>query len=163
MMNIVLKLALANAWHHRVRLLLTSLAMIAAACVVVWVVSGYDALVSQFHDSARKTMGRYDFFVMSGSSRALELSPELLAALKNDPAVAEVNPVMQARVMVSGPAGPGGGPGGAPARGPARGPADAPGSCPNGSPKSGPPGAGGPPPGGRMGIDRKSTRLNSSH
>ena len=147
-MNIVLKLALANAWHHRVRLLLTSLAMIAAACVVVWVVSGYDALVSQFHDSARKTMGRYDFFVMSGSSRALELSPELLAALKNDPAVAEVNPVMQARVMVLGPAGPGGGPGGSLARGPA----EAPGSGPKGSTKSGQPGAGGPPPGGRMGM-----------
>lgn len=156
-MSIILKLALANAWHHRVRLLLTSLAMIGAACVVVWVVSGYDALVSQFHDSAVKTMGRYDLFLMSESPKTPELGSALLAELAKDPAVTEVNPVMQvSRLGVTGPtgvnaaAGPGMPPGG-PRPGMGNAPPSGGGRQPGGAPAAGAQDARSPGgPGGRM-------------
>ena len=39
------------------RFLLTILSTIAAACVVVWVVSGYDSLVQSFRELAEKYLG----------------------------------------------------------------------------------------------------------
>ena len=66
-MKITWKLSLAYAWHHPARMLLTSLAMIASACVVVWVVSGYDAMLSQFGDQASEYLGRYDLFLVPDS------------------------------------------------------------------------------------------------
>ena len=55
-MRIVAKLVLADFRQHPARVVLTSLAVIAAACVVVWVVSGYDALLAQYLES-RARMG----------------------------------------------------------------------------------------------------------
>ncbi|MFA5204600.1 MAG: FtsX-like permease family protein [Lentisphaeria bacterium] len=143
-MRVILKLVLAEFRLHRARVLLTSLAMVAAACVVVWVVSGYDAMVSQFHDSAVKTLGRYDLFVMPASPKTPVLNPDLVEALAKDPMVAEANPVMQARARVSKtgaadrvPMGPGPGPGGPGGAAPAGGAGKPP-------PRGGPRGFGGP-------------------
>ncbi len=109
------KLALSYAVRHPTRMFLTSLAMIASACIVVWVVSGYDALSSQFGEQAVEYLGRYDFFVVPEDPKDASIDPALVEALRQDPAVADVTPVMQIQAQVTNPnAGPGGagGPGG---------------------------------------------------
>jgi len=72
---------------------LTLLAIIASACVVVWVVSGYDALVSQFGGQAAEYLGRYDFFVVPEDPKDASIDVTLVESLRQDPAVAEVTPV----------------------------------------------------------------------
>ncbi len=99
-MRIAAKLALAYAWHYPARVLLTSLAMVAAACVVVWVVSGYDALASQFDDQASEYLGRYDLFLVPDAVEQSFLPGDLVDAIHNDPAVAEIEPVLQADIRV---------------------------------------------------------------
>lgn len=115
-MSVAWKLAIAYAVRHPVRMLLTSLAMVASACIVVWVVSGYDALASQFGDQAAEYLGRYHFFVVPEDPRNPSLDSALVDALKQDPAVADVVPVAQLSMRLvnpnGGPAGFGGGPGG---------------------------------------------------
>ena len=59
-MKIVLQLVLADLRGHPGRLALTSLAVIAAACVVIWVTSGYDALLGQFDEFANVTSRSMD-------------------------------------------------------------------------------------------------------
>ncbi|MBN2216362.1 MAG: ABC transporter permease [Pirellulales bacterium] len=110
-MSITWKLALSYAVRHPARMLLTSLAMVASACIVVWVVSGYDALASQFGQQASEYLGRYDFFVVPEDPNDPSISADLVAALAADPAVAEVAPVAQldARLMNQN-AGPGNSP-----------------------------------------------------
>ena len=88
-MRIVWRLAAAYARQHPARWALTSLAVIAAACMVVWVVSGYDALVSQFDDEAEKYLGRYDLVIVPDSTRNPVIAAGLLEVLRRDPAVAE--------------------------------------------------------------------------
>jgi putative ABC transport system permease protein len=128
-MRIICKMVLAQVWHNPARMILTSLAIIAAACVVIWVVSGYDALVGQFGDSASDYMGRYDLIVLpevKGVSAVARLSPELVENLSRDAEVAELNPFLQTRARITNPKlppeeqnifGPGGGPGGDARRG----------------------------------------------
>ncbi|MGD0519124.1 MAG: ABC transporter permease, partial [Thermoguttaceae bacterium] len=105
-MRIICKMVLAQIWHHPARMILTSLAIVAAACVVIWVVSGYDALVGQFGGFASDYLGRYDLIVLpevKGVSAVPQLSPELVEALGRDPEVAEINPVMQTRARITNP------------------------------------------------------------
>ncbi|MBN2021833.1 MAG: ABC transporter permease [Pirellulales bacterium] len=117
-MRIASKLALAYAWRHPGRMALTSLAMIASACIVVWVVSGYDALTSQFGEQATEYLGRYDFFIVPEDPNDASIDADLVAALREDPAVAEVAPVAQVETRLvnlnAKPGGPRGqrGPGG---------------------------------------------------
>jgi putative ABC transport system permease protein len=142
-------------------MLLTSLAMIASACVVVWVVSGYDAMVSRFGDRATEYLGRYDLFLVPDSLAESSISLELIDAIRKDSAVAELEPALQATVRVEadkpiemnigmeGPemAGPGRGGPGSGARGRRGGGLGGPGG-PGGPGMSGP-GMSGPPGGGR--------------
>ncbi len=105
-MKIICKMVLAQIWHHPARMILTSLAIVAAACVVIWVVSGYDALVGQFGGFASDYLGRYDLIVLpevKGVSAIPRLSPELIEALGRDGEVAELNPVMQTRARITNP------------------------------------------------------------
>ena len=77
------------------RLLLTILSTIAAACVVVWVVSGYDSLVQSFRELAEKYLGRYELVVLPvgpEDSPLPPLSKEVVDLLRQDPAVAAVDP-----------------------------------------------------------------------
>jgi putative ABC transport system permease protein len=100
-MRIVFRLASAYARQHPARVCLAALSVVAAACMVVWVVSGYDALASQFDDMAAQYMGRFHVVVVSDSSRSPVLPPELIAALKQDLSVVEVDSAMQARITVA--------------------------------------------------------------
>lgn len=122
------KLALSYALRRPMRMLLTSTAIIASSCIVVWVVSGYDALSSQFGEQASEYLGRYDFFVVPEDPADARLDTALVAALREDPDVEEVEPVMQVRIqrlmnpdrapsMAGPPSGGRGGPGGPPSSG----------------------------------------------
>ena len=105
-MNIAWKLAFAQVRTHPARLCLTLLAIMASACVVVWVVSGYDALVGQFGSFASDYLGRYDVIVLAeatGVSDVPRLSPELIESLGRDTDVAEISPVMQTRARITNP------------------------------------------------------------
>lgn len=106
-MSIVLRLVLANLRQHPARLLLASAAVIAAACVVVWVTSGYDALLAQFDEFADEYLGRYQLIVvpevpkrqlMPGGQGAAPIDPKLIDLLRQDPAVAALDPLVQSRV-----------------------------------------------------------------
>lgn len=99
-MRVAWKLALAYARHHPARMLLTSLAIVASACVVVWVVSGYDALTSQFDNRASEYLGRFDLFVVPDVPDQSLIPADLIAALREDPAVAECESVLQWTVRV---------------------------------------------------------------
>ena len=61
---VVSKLVVADVRRRPGRLLLTILSTIAAACVVVWVVSGYDSLVQSFRELAEKYLGRYELVIL---------------------------------------------------------------------------------------------------
>ena len=63
-LRVVGKLVVAQARQRPGRVLLTSLSTIAAACVVVWVVSGYDALVGQFGGMGEEYVGRYEMLLL---------------------------------------------------------------------------------------------------
>ncbi len=105
-MKIICKMVLAQVWRHPARMILTALAIVAAACVVIWVVSGYDALVGQFGSFASDYLGRYDLIVLpdvKGISEIPRLSAELIETLGRDAEVAELNPVMQARARITNP------------------------------------------------------------
>lgn len=107
-MRLLWRLVFAEVRQHPARMALTSLAMIAAACMVVWVVSGYDALMAQFDSFASHSLGRYELLLLPEAPRVMPgmlpperyVSSELLAALREDPAVAVADSVMQTRAMV---------------------------------------------------------------
>ncbi len=127
-MSLTFKIAVTGLLRHPARALLTLFAVIAACCVVVWVVAGYDALVSQFDDMASKTMGRYDFIVVPDSQGASALPDGAAGIFKDEAAVASVEAVTNFRASVKklGPDGnpvepaPPSPPGGAPAAQPAQ-------------------------------------------
>ncbi len=99
-MKVAWKLARAYALGHPVRMLLTSLAVIAAACMVVWVVSSYDAMVSRYEEKAEEYLGRYDCFVVPEDPDNAIISPELIAELRQSPEVAEVAPTSQTKIRI---------------------------------------------------------------
>ncbi len=108
-LRIVGKLVIAQARHRPGRVLLTSLSTIAAACIVVWVVSGYDALVGQFGAMGEEYVGRYEMLLlpMRGEAPAVmggrgssQLSKDLIEAIRRDPSVAVVDPVFESTARV---------------------------------------------------------------
>ncbi|MBX7075495.1 MAG: ABC transporter permease [Pirellulales bacterium] len=99
-MKTAVMLALANARRRPARLLLTTLAMIAASALVVWTVSGYDALVSGFDEQTTEYLGRYDYFLSPNSDESAPRLKEWLTALADDPDVEAADPVLQATVEV---------------------------------------------------------------
>jgi putative ABC transport system permease protein len=105
-LSVIWTLVLAHVRHQPRRLCLAALAVVAAACAVVWVVSGYDALVSHFDDHASTYLGRYDVLLVPAGPAAVAFPAALVDQLRQDPAVAEVNPVVQSRVTVRNATGP---------------------------------------------------------
>jgi len=102
-MSLVVRLVLANLRQHPGRLALTAAAVIAAACVVVWVTSGYDALLAQVDEFADEYLGRYQLVVVPDvPNRQLmpgaPIDPRLIDLLRQDPAVAALDPLVQSRV-----------------------------------------------------------------
>ena len=110
-LKIVAKLVLSHVRHRPARMMLTLMSTVAAACVVVWVVSGYDSLVTKFDEFADNYLGRYEVVILPSAggtqsngpfgAPAVRLSPDLIAALKEDAAVAIVDPVLQSRARIS--------------------------------------------------------------
>jgi putative ABC transport system permease protein len=107
-LKVVVKLVLAHARHRPGRILLTSLSTIAAACVVVWVVSGYDSLVGQFGSMGSEYVGRYELLLLPrkgevegeqpvgpGGRQNLYFSKEFPEAIRRDPDVALVDPIFE--------------------------------------------------------------------
>ena len=97
-MKVAWKLALSYVVRHPMRMLLTSLAMVASACIVVWVVSGYDSLVAQFDDQAEEYFGRYAFFIVPEDPENAFLDAGLAETLRQDPAVADVTAMAQIQI-----------------------------------------------------------------
>lgn len=73
-MKMLIKLALAALRENRIRLGLTSLATVAAAAMVVWVGSGYDALMESFEDYSEGALGHYQLSV-AGISTFSQYAP----------------------------------------------------------------------------------------
>ena len=103
---VVVRLVIAHARQRPGRVLLTSLSTIAAACIVVWVVSGYDSLVGQFGGMGEEYVGRYEFLLVpardreanpgpGGGGRPNQLSKELVEQVRRDPTVITADPVFE--------------------------------------------------------------------
>lgn len=91
-MREVLQLALASLREHPRRLLLTSLATIAAATLVVWVVSGYDALLKSHDEYAQLSLGTYPLAIAPiDTSDPPPVPVQVASELEQDPAVAAVD------------------------------------------------------------------------
>ncbi len=62
-MKFLWKLAFSQLRHGYTRVIFSSLAICAATCLIVWMVAGYETMISGFHDDAEVYMGRYDIVV----------------------------------------------------------------------------------------------------
>ncbi|TWU35750.1 putative ABC transporter permease YknZ [Novipirellula aureliae] len=105
-LRLLAKLVISQTRLHPGRAIITTLGIIASTCAVVWVVSGYDALVSQFDENAGKYLGRYDALVIpkaSGppGSPTPTIDESLIATLEQDAGVLEVNPISNSRVSAA--------------------------------------------------------------
>jgi putative ABC transport system permease protein len=150
-MKLAWKLVFAYIQNHPARVVLTSLAMIASTCIVVWLSSTYDAMAGKFGDTAQEYLGRYDLFFVPDSQEDAYVPADFLDALEKDADIAEIEPVFQARLDLvrsdSAPPGMGmgmGGKGGRPGAKPGERPAGPPNANQKPSP-SGAPGSGSPP------------------
>lgn len=114
-LQFAIKLVLSHFVNRPTRFLLTILTTIAAACIVVWVVSSYDSLVGKFDEFSDNYIGRYQLLIvpatptatpgaispMDNAQRRLEVDQDLISQLKADPCVASVDLVLQARAQIS--------------------------------------------------------------
>lgn len=109
-MSRVLRLAFAFLCEHPVRLLVTALATVAAAAMVVWTVSSYDALLDSFESYSDQSQGRYTLSIAPistfrqyapgaiPSTAEKFVPPGILARLRADPAVLAADPVWVRRI-----------------------------------------------------------------
>lgn len=100
---LIRRLVLAQLKIHPGRAVITTLGVAAATCAVIWIVSGYDAMVSQFDTNAQKYLGRYDVLVLPSvpPGAVAAVDSKLVDALRQDPGVLELNPINQSRVTVA--------------------------------------------------------------
>ncbi|WP_246146335.1 FtsX-like permease family protein [Rubripirellula lacrimiformis] len=101
--SLIFKIVTSQMRLHPGRVMVTILGVVASTCAVVWVVSGYDALVSQFDQNAHKYLGRYDALIVtkSGSGNAATLDPRMVELIQQDAGVMEANPISQSRITLS--------------------------------------------------------------
>ena len=111
-MNRVLRLAFAFLREHPVRFFVTALATIAAAAMVVWTVSSYDALLDSFESYSDQSQGRYTLSVAPistfrqyapgaiPSTAEKFVPPEIVRQLAADPAVLAADPVWVRRIQM---------------------------------------------------------------
>ncbi|PQO25561.1 hypothetical protein C5Y96_24825 [Blastopirellula marina] len=97
-MNLTWKLFIAHTRQQKVRFLLTALAMIFAIGVVLWVVSAYEAIASQFDEQTEGFVGNYSVFVVPKDADQ-HISSDVINAVASHPDVESANPVMQFRMM----------------------------------------------------------------
>lgn len=112
-MRTILRLSWAHVREHPLRLSLTSLATAAAAAMVIWVVSGYDALLKTFDEYANLALGRYELSV-APISHFSQVAPGVIPApaqkdvpeaavalLRSDPAVRVADPMWALQIAVA--------------------------------------------------------------
>lgn len=100
-MKTVLKLALGFLRQHPVRLFLTIFATVAATCLVLWMVSGYEALLRSYDVFAQRALGRYTLSVDPISRKwDRQVLPEVVEALRADPDVTAAEPMWAERVVI---------------------------------------------------------------
>jgi len=93
-MKKVWRLGWAFLWEYPTRTILTSLATVAATCLVLWVAAGYDSLLKTFDIWSSRALGRYELSVGPiARENPSEVPSEVLDALRADPAVAGVEPM----------------------------------------------------------------------
>jgi len=104
MMPVSARLALADALHYPGRVAGASVALLAASCLVVWVVSAYDKLVSEFEGTAQESFGHYDLFLLPDSldEKAI-VSEQLLRSLGNDSRIANIDRSLRGSVELKEP------------------------------------------------------------
>jgi putative ABC transport system permease protein len=100
-MKTVPKLAIGFLRQHPVRLALTVLAAVAATSLVLWMVSGYEALLRSYDVFAERALGRYTLSVDPISRKwDRQVLPEIVQALRADPDVTAAEPMWAERVVV---------------------------------------------------------------
>ncbi len=101
-MGKVLGLTWAYLRARPVRNGLAALATVCSVCMVVWVASGYDALLKTFDNFAERGLGRYELSVAAvASATAIAVPDDALDALRSDPAVTAVEPMGAKRAPVA--------------------------------------------------------------
>lgn len=105
-MNKVWTLAVAFLREHPARVILTSLATIAATCMVLWVATGYDALKKSFDVWASVALGHYELSLAPISAHDSIVPQEVVEAMRADAAVATADPFWVQRAVVRGNAHP---------------------------------------------------------
>ncbi|WP_278465643.1 ABC transporter permease [Gimesia maris] len=92
-MKKVIRVSLSFVRERPNRVMLTSLATIAATCIVVWVASGYDMLLKNFDIYSDLVLGRYELAVAPIDLNGETVVPaEVLSDLRNDSSVAAADP-----------------------------------------------------------------------
>lgn len=100
-MKTVVKMASAFLRQHPVRSFLTMFATASATCLVLWMVSGYEALLASYNVYAQRALGRYTLSVDPISRKFdRQVPPEVVEALRGDPAVKIVEPMWAERVVI---------------------------------------------------------------
>lgn len=100
-MKTALFLAKSFLFQRPRRLLITVAAAIASTCIVLWVVSGYEAVLKSHDVFAEVGMGRYDLSV-DAISRAMDrhVMPQIIEDLKADSNVIDVDPMWAQKIVV---------------------------------------------------------------
>lgn len=81
-------LAVAFLKEHPMRVALTTLATVAATCIVIWVASAYDALLRSFDTWANVALGHYELSIAPISQAdSLTVPQAVIDAMRGDPAV----------------------------------------------------------------------------
>lgn len=96
-MKLAWNLFIAQVWRSRVRFILTIVAIIAAVSVVLWIVSAYESIASQFDDQTAEFIGNYSAFIIASNADE-SFSDVLIGDLLDSPAIEVVNPVAQFRM-----------------------------------------------------------------
>lgn len=100
----VLRLALAFLRERKTRTALTTVAIAAAVCMVIWVASSYEALHKTYDEFSNLALGRYELTIAPISTDESDfVSPEVLQPLRDDPAVASVDPMWAKRIAIQNP------------------------------------------------------------
>ncbi|TWT69290.1 ABC transporter permease [Crateriforma conspicua] len=101
--KLIRKLVVAPMRRRPGRAIITLIGVTASTCAVVWMVSGYDALVSKLDENADRYMGQFDFLMVPQGRPGShpEMGDALITDLQSDPGVMVANVIDQSRVTVA--------------------------------------------------------------
>ncbi|MEW4528089.1 ABC transporter permease [Maioricimonas sp. JC845] len=100
-MRKVVNLAIGFLREHPVRFVLTTVATAAATCLVLWVASSYEALLTTYDEYANLALGRYELAIAPISMKAEDhVPPECLEDLRKAPSIVAADPMWAQRVDI---------------------------------------------------------------